>query len=272
MMILVNYANEKYKKAQKLNSFTGKHVAKFDRVISFGEEDIPKQYYEDHAEILSEKRGGGLWLWKPYFITKVLNEIEDGDTLFYCDSGSFFIRNVQRIFARMDCEFWISDIPLLEKQFTRKATFEKMGCLGPIYEDTNQMQSGFIAIKKNDFTVKLMNEWLRLCEDKTILSPDEGIECSEFISHREDQSVLSLLCKKYGISPYLDPTQYGVLPEKYYYYKEYIFRIPVHQRTYKPFVVVHRSPNNKLTICIKQYLCAVLPRKIGLKFIKKPPV
>jgi hypothetical protein len=123
MKILINYADEKYKKAQKLNTWTGLHIAKFDKVYSYGPDNIDEDFYNKNKTILSQKRGNGLWLWKPYFIYKTLLECRDGDIIFYCDSGSFFIRKIQYLLNSLgkDQRIWVSDIPLLESCFTKPA-------------------------------------------------------------------------------------------------------------------------------------------------------
>lgn len=120
MKILINYADKNYKKAQQLNSWTGKHIAKFDKIYSFGPEDVDADYREKHKEIFAFKRGNGLWLWKSYFINKVLQEAKDGDYVFYVDSGAFFLNNVDNIInsMRKGEDIWVSDCPLLESCFT----------------------------------------------------------------------------------------------------------------------------------------------------------
>ena len=59
MKVLINYANDVYKKAQDWNSWTGKHIAGFDKVYAFSPNDIDKTYYETHKDILSVQRGNG---------------------------------------------------------------------------------------------------------------------------------------------------------------------------------------------------------------------
>lgn len=109
---------------------------------------------------------------------------------------------------------WVSALPLLERQFAKKICFEKMGLFDTAYADTPQIQGGFIAFKKTDFAVSFVTEWLKYCCDFRLISPAElGEEDSQFYSHREDQSILSLLVKKYSVRAYSDHTQYGRLPE-----------------------------------------------------------
>lgn len=141
---------------------------------------------------------------------------------------------------------------------------------GEQYFETRQISATFIALKKSEFTVKFVDEWLSYCEDKKIIEPieDKSNQISGFIAHREDQSILSLLIKKYNIETYQDPSQYGKLPEKY---KCDGFEMDYYNKhDYKPFIIHHRckGPLNK-KIIRNQYLCALLPRWIGLKLIDK---
>ena len=78
------------------------------------------------------------------------------------------------------------------------------------FKNSNQISGTFIAIKKSDFSVKFVKEWLRYCCNLEIISPveDKTNEDNDFYSHREDQSILSLLVKKYNIKSYSDPSQY----------------------------------------------------------------
>ena len=95
MEILINYADTKYEQSRWWNSFTGKYIAKFDKIYEFHPNDIDAEFAQQHPNILSYKRGNGLWLWKPYFIYRVMKECVDGDIIFYCDAGAFFKRDSQ---------------------------------------------------------------------------------------------------------------------------------------------------------------------------------
>lgn len=91
MKILINYADKQYEPARKWNTLTGRYIARFDKVYEYTPNDIDQSFAKLHHDILSQKRGNGLWLWKPYFVNKVLSNCSDGDIIFHCDSGSFFI-------------------------------------------------------------------------------------------------------------------------------------------------------------------------------------
>lgn len=272
MKVLINYANDAYRKAQKWNSWTGKYIAGFDKVYAFTPADIDCNYYEAHKDILSEKRGNGLWLWKPYFINKVLSECNDGDIVFYADSGSFFVKRIDKLISslRKNEKIWVSDCPLLESCFTKPVCFEKMECDEKI-RNSNQIQATYIMLICCDETRSFIKEWLNYCEDYELMSPEGSLSLNEkrgtqFVAHREDQSILSLLCKIKGVKAHKDPSQRGKYPETFYNEK-YAYVVPEHiDDNYKPFIFLHKSPNvdliRILKLIIKSYIAAYKVKKI----------
>jgi len=96
MITLINYANgQPYEKFRKWNSWSAKHLGRADRIIEYTIKDIPQSYVNKHKNIFDYGRGAGLWLWKPYIILDALSKIEEGEWLFYCDSGTVIIRNLR---------------------------------------------------------------------------------------------------------------------------------------------------------------------------------
>ena len=257
---LINYANEPYKKAQHFNTWTGKHVAGIGNAIEYGPEDIDAEFYRANHCILNQKRGNGEWLWKPYFILKTLGQLKDGEYVFYCDSGSFFCRDFGYILSSMgENSIWISNIPLIEKQWTKPYVFNVLEANDPSITETNQFQGGFICVRKCEKSVTFMNRWLEYCCKPEMIMPiTEGEEKGECIAHREDQSILSVLSKKCGIQAHKDPTQQGRLPGVYYE-KGRLFEVPVHHDNYPVCIVLHRTGNIPISVLLKQWLLAWLP-------------
>lgn len=260
MKVLINYADSAYRKAQKWNSWTGKQIAGFDKVYAFSPTDIDKNYYERHKDILSEKRGNGLWLWKPYFINKVMSECNDGDIVFYADSGSFFLKRIDKLISslRKDEKIWVSDCPLLESCFTKPVCFEKMECDEKI-RNSNQIQATYLMLICCDETRSFIREWLHYCENYELMSPEGGLSLNEkrgtqFVAHREDQSILSLLCKKKGVKAHKDPSQRGKCPETFFS-PNYSYQVPEHKEdNYGTVLFLHKAKNPSFLVCIKLFL------------------
>ncbi len=217
MNILINYADIAYLKSQRLNSKTGLEVGGFDKVFSYQPKHIDMQFYKKHRTILRQYRGNGYWLWKPYFILKTLKQMTANDFLFYCDAGAYFVDSVEPIFKL--CETTQQDIIPFELPFHKEGAYTKRDAFIGLnldtekYTKTIQRLASFLVFRKTDFTVSFVNEWLSACQDEHMLTdiPNERGQANypEFIAHRRDQSIFSLLSKKHGLIAYRDPSQYG---------------------------------------------------------------
>lgn len=251
MIKLLNYANETYRMAQKVNSWCGKHVAHFDEVLSFGPQDIDSDFRESHTDILSAKRLNGYALWKPYCIQKVIESSKDGDYIFYLDSGAFFIHDVRLLMPYLSDEnpLFVTDIPLMECNWTKPSCIEYFKADKLRY--TNQIQSGYIFFVVNDYTRKFFKEYLDVCQNTRLLvseglskyAPIDRNYGDQFVSHREDQSVLSIMCKLRGVKAHRDISQRGKDPMSFYN-PNYLYQEPEHPNdNYPTMVFLHKAPN-----------------------------
>lgn len=222
MIVAINYADEKFRNAQKYNTKTAYRKGKVDKVIEYSPNDIDDEFIENNKSIFKHKRGSGLWLWKPYFIIKALREINNGDYLFYCDSGSYYINRIELLVKCMEKsnqEIMVFELPLISKQWTKTETFEFMNCNTAEIKNSNQILAGYILIKKTSDTVKFFDQFLLACCNEENISYNkfnkEIKNDIDFIEHREDQSILTILCRKNNIIPFRDVSQYGDRPWEY---------------------------------------------------------
>ena len=90
--VFVTASNSLYRDVCDYNAYCAIRYGGFDKVIQYDvDTDLDVDYKEQHKDILREKRGAGLWIWKVYFIEKALREeCNEGDVLFYADAASFF--------------------------------------------------------------------------------------------------------------------------------------------------------------------------------------
>jgi hypothetical protein len=75
-----------------------------------------------------------------------------------------------------------------------------MNCDTPEFTDTEQRSSSFFFCRKTDMSLHIANEWYRWMSHFNLVADEFIIPSSkpcfpEFIEHRHDQSVLSLVCK-----------------------------------------------------------------------------
>lgn len=212
--VLINYANHKFKKEQKKNSLSGKKTGGFTKVVSYGPEDIDKSFYLKNKKILSEERGGGYWLWKPYFIQKQLRELNIGDYLFYCDSGSYFIRNIEGLIKSLESanqDIMPFDTTHKERTWTKKDAFLLLECDKPEFAESNQRRASFLLLKKSQASIEFIDEWLSLAQDERLITDIDNTLGSDnyagFEEHRHDQSIFSLLTKKKKFQVFRNPAR-----------------------------------------------------------------
>jgi len=204
-----------------------KYFGGFNNLIEYTPDDIDRDFYSQNEQILSAKKGAGFWLWKVYFIYKTLQELNDDDYLVYADTGSFFLKNVDILLKTLEDsnqDIMAFELPLIEKQWTKKELFINMNCNEDKYLLSNQIMSSFHIIKKTKFSVNFYEEFLNYaCNIKNItdLHDYEITQEKDFIAHRQDQSIFSLLYKKYNLKPFKDPTQRGEFPSTYALSSEY---------------------------------------------------
>ena len=214
MKLLLNYANTFFRESQEKNSATGRELGGFDRILSYGPDDIDPEFRQQHHKVLAQFRGNGYWLWKPYFILRTLSELADGDFLFYCDAGAYFVAPIDpliEVCLRDQQDVIPFDNRLLEKTWTKRDAFVLLDCDRPDITDSTQRLASFMLLRKSTFTMQFVREWLAAAEDPRLLT-DQRNTCGqpnyrEFTDHRHDQSLFSLLTKKHGLAAYRNPSQ-----------------------------------------------------------------
>ena len=217
MNYLINYADGAFKESRRKNSLSG-IAAGFDAVIQYTLKDIDSLFFTKNKKILTQKRGAGYWLWKPYIIFQTLKNVKEGDVVFYSDSGSEFIKPMKPIFELIkenDVVGFKMSGNHKEKQYTRKSVIERVWTNGDNVADTNQDMASFIGVKKTAHTERkdsVIGSWLDLCQDPELImdQPRTNEEFEEFIDHRHDQSLWSLVSKMRNVYKAPDPSQWGI--------------------------------------------------------------
>ena len=205
-IVCISYGDESFKQSLEYNGKSALEIAKADEFYGYTPEDIDPEFKAKNDYILSKGRGNGYWLWKPYFLYKTLTEkLNDGDYLIYSDAGIFYVDLAQKLVDFLNekkAEMYFHRLPHLEKVYTKRDAFILMGVDGPFYAETGQFNAAFQVYRKSKFTEFFLGEYLYYAQDKRIITDDQnemGTPNYEgFRDHRHDQSILSLLTKKYG--------------------------------------------------------------------------
>lgn len=184
-------------------------------------------FFHENIRILSERRGAGLWAWKPFIIFELLKKMDDGGILIYTDVGvqtgssvgTYELLPIYEYLDRNPKNLAVAVLPnYLQRQWTKRDCFERMVCPIGDYGNKNQIQASFIAMKKNEHTYKLVSEWLSYCCDFYCISDYHNISgklnAHDFVDHRHDQSIFTNLFYKYNFScptlPLLDNYQKSI--------------------------------------------------------------
>jgi hypothetical protein len=210
----ITFATPEHMSFAEANVKSALEVGGFDTAKIYIMDDIDDYFKAKNAHIFALVRGSGYWIWKPYIILKKLLEIEEGDILCYNDSKYLWLKNIRQFEADLLSNKNIgvyknkpNDQTYIEKEWTK---FDSIALMNIKHENnfrnnvinTNQVWAGFILLRKTFNSIRFVGEWLTYVQDYRIVTDSPSIfgpENTSFREHRHDQSILSLLCKKWGI-------------------------------------------------------------------------
>jgi hypothetical protein len=217
---LVIFGTDNYKFA--IDSLIKSSKNFFDSIHVFSSKDIDDIFFDKNKEILQNKRGSGYWLWKPYFINKVLKSIDFGDVVFYVDAGNIFLGDPSFLYKKLEKN---NGIILFDNRdgtidgesaknyvSCKRDCFVLMGCDEEKYIHGTHLNASYQIYQKNENTLRFIEEYLNFCENKQIITDEPnsfGLNYPGYYDHRHDQSVLSLIAIKNNITPLVDPSEWG---------------------------------------------------------------
>jgi hypothetical protein len=184
----------------------------FDSYFAFDKSDIDEYNpIFKHWKTQKTKKGYGWYAWKSFFVYQSLLALNDGDLLTYLDCGSHLKKNfaseiVQYYDSLINTEkdIFAFEINYLENSYSKSLVIEEVKRMYPENADEklksseNQICATNIIFKKNAKTLAFAKEWMELSfkDDMKYINDDiSKIEKHQFIAHRHDQSIFSLLCK-----------------------------------------------------------------------------
>jgi hypothetical protein len=215
-IILTNLSNDLYKSSRlKLNesarAFGIAEVRSYDFEALKG-----TAFYKDNEKILSQPRGIGYWLWKPYIILEAMKDLSEGDIVVYSDCGIEVIDKLDpliKICSEEQPVVLFANGDLLNAYWTKRDCFLLMDCDDRSYWYSAQCDAAFALFRKSALTIQFLEQWLAFSSNEHILTdiPNTGGKSNlpGFIQHRWDQSVLSLLAHKFQLPLFRMPTQFG---------------------------------------------------------------
>jgi hypothetical protein len=169
------------------------------------------EFYQLNKSTLDQPRGAGYWLWKPYIIFSELQDMKNGDILIYSDAGLTFNAHIKHIISGMDQDLFLFGNTHPHGRWIKMDVAQAMGITKEEHFTHEQAQASVILIKKTDFALNFISEWLRWAQVPGFIddSPSKLPNRPEFIENRHDQAILTNLALKYGIRLHWWAAQYN---------------------------------------------------------------
>lgn len=215
-VLLTNLSNSRYGESRlRLNASAERQG--ITAIRSYDWEQLKAtDFYRDNKAILDRPTGMGYWLWKPYIILEALKSVDEGDIVVYADSGLEIVAPLDPLL-----EICRDGNPIVlfgngdfsNSMWTKRDCFILMDCDTEGDWHSPQCDAAFGLFRRCETTLRFVTEWLGYCRDARILTDDANTcgrrNLPDFIDHRRDQSVLSLMARKYRLPLFRMPTQFG---------------------------------------------------------------
>lgn len=173
--------------------------ARFERNIKFLE--------REHD---ASSRGGGYWFWKPLIVSKLLDDMDDGEIVVYGDlDRDDFMQTVRKVVDGMvlgDVDFGITFRP---QAGDRAAVWSKGDMFEEFYpnvpydelEVDRHIYANLFVVRNNAQVRKLFAAWTRCVSNWQLVSdePSRRPNHPDFKENRHDQALLSFLLQVDGI-------------------------------------------------------------------------
>lgn len=228
-IILLSFASNDLKKSIFRFKKQAQETKFYDgiRIITYADLDTNFKLTLKKLLLDGKKRGFGYFMWKPYLVKKILEEINYGDIINYMDIGFHLLKENKKKFEDYlkfinEENNWILAFQYHNqmKEKLENISFpyreEKKYSKGDLLDffgfynnssvtETPQYMAGCFFIKKSKKSISFINEWLDIFYKRFDLVDDTDSKLKNlngFLENRHDQSVFSLLCKKYNLQSF----------------------------------------------------------------------
>jgi hypothetical protein len=165
-------------------------------------------FWNQHGEFVTKnKRGCGYWIWKSYLLKKKMGELQDGDVIMYLDSGceldiqekTYLLHYIEQV--KQD-KLICCDTECKEQEWTKQDLIYLLNMNYDSCLQSSQREAGALLFYVCPETRSFVNQWYDLCcsynniDDTPSILPNNEM----FKEHRHDQSIFSLLTKKYNFN------------------------------------------------------------------------
>lgn len=230
--ILITFGGTAYDRTTDLTVHNAPHMGA-DEVRVYDDAWLMQTaFYRDNLWLFQrEPRYGFGWCsWKPYIILDAFSKSAPGDLILYVDADTYPINNLSPIFdfAQRDGIVLFEAQGCDNRRFTQRECFQAMKCDEEKYYSARHACGRFQCFQNRPLNEAFLKLWMAwsLCPDcqfsdtmemKRALDRGDGgnragIQLPEFFRHSAEQSVLTLLAKKWDIPLHREACQFGWPP------------------------------------------------------------
>jgi hypothetical protein len=172
------------------------------------QENSPK-FWKNHADILKARVPGfGWWIWKPEYIRLCLNEIPEGDGLFYLDAGSF-VDTTEKGLSQLNSYLDLGEVHSVlaahgqefrERNYSSSKLMNLLK-LSSAQRDSFQYYAACLFVRNNRQGRDFVDEWSYLAcanQHEYLYPVERTFEDKDFVHHMHDQAILSCLVKSHN--------------------------------------------------------------------------
>ncbi|MCM2436325.1 hypothetical protein [Agrobacterium rosae] len=216
MTVHVSYATSNFSQAAQIIQKSARRFGIYDSRVYCPEDPVIRSLSTTHSKIMTQRRGAGYWLWKPYVIGDVLDNVADGTVVVYTDVAMTFVADPTPL-LNLVAGNPIALFHLVPNHsmstWTKRDCFVQLDADYEEYWRLPQLTAAFQVYRAGAESRAFIKALQSASSGEVQLTdiPNRlGLpNFSDFKDHRHDQSILTILAAKHGIETYPDPSQFG---------------------------------------------------------------
>jgi hypothetical protein len=225
--VLVTFTDSRMEAARQRLCRQAKEMGVYTDIFGASEQDLSPEFRLRFKDYLTpEHRGFGYYAWKPQIVLQTLERLQDGDKVHWIDSGCHLnpagSQRLQELFAMtVEAPSGIHGFECLppsgslvyrgrqfpdqgESKWTKGDLLDRLEVRErPEITGAQQLGATTFFVRKCPTSMDFMRHWIRVfSEDFSMIdnSPSLSPNLEDFIEHRHDQSIYSILGKLLPIS------------------------------------------------------------------------
>lgn len=205
----------------------------FDDIRTHDLQTLDPDFRARHGAFMrTQARGFGYWIWKPQIVLQTLRDCGHGDVLVYADVGFTLnpggrARLREYVELAQDSEWKMLSFQNTQTEYkwTKMDVAARVGVERSVQVlNTSQLAAGLLVLGNTADNRRLLEDWVQIAVEDGYRysddSPSERANHPEFVEHRHDASISSLLRKIRGTAV----THYEV--RSYHHFERYKPALP----------------------------------------------